>query len=252
MLSINQDIKIGNKKFHIQTEYYKTVNKIVSNILQNGLVVKKVEKEVVGISPEDIDKEIKKFHTFVVSRLLQAGQKQKEKVEQKEVVEREVEQAQSVRFELPSHLYGKVVDLVGDYFGIITEEIVNGIISQSTDIIDFIEKLAKEAEAEGADYESIKKKLFRIFADYLLAANVSFNITEMTGKNFVELLRAEALENLLEEEYGILAGQVEEEILAELENASSLDQAIDIVLSRIEDEEKKQKIRENPRILFRI
>ena len=45
-LSLNQNIKAGKSTYHIQTEYYKTSNKIISNIFKDGKAVRRLEKEV--------------------------------------------------------------------------------------------------------------------------------------------------------------------------------------------------------------
>ena len=66
-LSLNQNIKAGKSTYHIQTEYYKTSNKIISNIFKDGRAVRRLEKEVE--EGKDLDAQIKEFHKSVVERL---------------------------------------------------------------------------------------------------------------------------------------------------------------------------------------
>ena len=66
-VSCNEDVRVGNVVFHVQTEYYRRSGKVVANIFRNGVAVKRLEKQLSNMS--DIDSEVLEFHRFVVDRI---------------------------------------------------------------------------------------------------------------------------------------------------------------------------------------
>ncbi len=76
--SLNSDINCGSKKFHVQTEFYKSSQKIVTNIFINGNAIKRIEKH---FETGKIEEEINKQHCFVIEKL---NSTLKEKLECKE------------------------------------------------------------------------------------------------------------------------------------------------------------------------
>lgn len=65
--SINEEIRAANGVYHIQTEYYKTSGKIVTNIFKDGMIVKRLEKEL--NDKDNIDDQVKAFHAFVIKKI---------------------------------------------------------------------------------------------------------------------------------------------------------------------------------------
>ncbi|SNR66885.1 hypothetical protein [Desulfurobacterium atlanticum] len=67
--SLNSDISCGSKKFHVQTEFYSSSQKIVTNIFLNGNIIKRIEK---APETDNLEHEIKQQHNFVVEKLTTA------------------------------------------------------------------------------------------------------------------------------------------------------------------------------------
>ncbi|WP_456397584.1 hypothetical protein [Desulfurobacterium sp.] len=76
--SMNTNFQCGTKMFHIQTEFYKSSGKVVTNIFFQGNIVKRIEKLP---ETEDISQEIKKQHEYILQKLQEALEKQKKQTE---------------------------------------------------------------------------------------------------------------------------------------------------------------------------
>ncbi|WP_456484735.1 hypothetical protein [Desulfurobacterium sp.] len=76
--SMNTNFHCGTKTFHVQTEYYKSSGKVVTNIFFQGNIVKRIERLP---ATADIYQEIKKQHEQVLHKLQEALEKQKSKTE---------------------------------------------------------------------------------------------------------------------------------------------------------------------------
>ena len=70
-ISKNDNVKLGNHVYHIQTEYYKSSNKIVSNIFMDGKIIKRIESE--PAEGEDITKRISQQHEEILKKIRKGG-----------------------------------------------------------------------------------------------------------------------------------------------------------------------------------
>ncbi|WP_456395299.1 response regulator [Desulfurobacterium sp.] len=77
VLSRNDNLKLGNLEFHVQTEYYRSSGDVVTLIFKRGEVIKRIEKKLsVGESPDDA---VKRQHTEVIHKLISATSKKNTK-----------------------------------------------------------------------------------------------------------------------------------------------------------------------------
>ena len=132
-LSLNQDIKAGKSIYHIQTEYYKTSNRIISNIFKDGRSVKRLEKDVED--EKNLDTQIKEFHRGVVERLtkpatLKRGKSEKEK------------------FTITDRQEKRIARIVYRFFGIATSLVISDALVSSSSAEEFIEMLLHDVEGE--------------------------------------------------------------------------------------------------------
>ena len=70
-ISKNDNVKLGNHVYHIQTEYYKSSNKIVSNIFMDGKIIKRIESE--PAEGEDIGKRVSQQHEEILKKIRKGG-----------------------------------------------------------------------------------------------------------------------------------------------------------------------------------
>ncbi|SMP16565.1 hypothetical protein SAMN06265339_1488 [Desulfurobacterium pacificum] len=126
--SLNQDIKLGKSTFHVQTEYYASSKKIVSNIFKDGAIVKRLEKDI--STEEAIDEEVKNFHESVVRKLLSRPKKRK--------------------LELSNEVFNDILELVSPLFGIMSTTIVEDCLKTSNTAQDLINSLKKELTEDEA------------------------------------------------------------------------------------------------------
>ena len=68
-ISKNDNIVCHGKTYHIQTEFYKTKNKIICNIFKDGIALKKIEKKIHSLEEEQLKKEILTMHSFVITKI---------------------------------------------------------------------------------------------------------------------------------------------------------------------------------------
>ncbi len=132
--SINQDIQAGSSVYHIQTEYYKSSGKIVTNIFKDGLSVKRLEKEVSSLSEEELDREIENFHQLVLEKLKASKRKQ----------EAYSPPPQEVSFFVPKELYNKLLVEISPFFGIASAFILDEAIESAKDLNDFLKILSAD------------------------------------------------------------------------------------------------------------
>ncbi len=132
VISCNDNIKLGNSTFHIQTEYYKASDSIICNIFKDGKALKKLRKPVKNRN--SINDEICSFHEFVLNRLKE-GAKLKEAKESK-----------GFKFYFPEDLKVKIVDVISPYFGAALNVIWNDTIKRSKDIESFVSNLLADVE----------------------------------------------------------------------------------------------------------
>ena len=245
MLTLNQNVQVGSDVLHVQTEPYRTSGKVVSNILKNGIVIKRVEQ---SIPPDAEDREInelvKALHYSVIKAIQEQYREQKVEVEE-ERVEKATEKKEVQKFSLPPEMVEKLSDYASEYVGFIAPSLVSSIIEQSDSLEDFVEKFKKELEG-ASDVDEFLKKLFR---KYLSAFDIK---VEMLDVDFRSALNRELLEEIYFEEFGFLAPQIAEDVLSKLSGIKDLSEALEVLKSPCEEESTKKKIEENKRKLFRI
>ncbi len=147
-LSINQDIKAGKSTYHIQTEYYKTSNKIISNIFKDGKAVKRLEKEVE--EEKDLDTQIKEFHKNIVERLTKPTLLKRKKTEKG-------------KFTITDKQEEKIAQVIYPFFGIATSLVISDALRSSSSSEEFIEMLLHDIEEEKAD--ELKKEISSILSE---------------------------------------------------------------------------------------
>ena len=135
-LSLNQDIKAGKSIYHIQTEYYKTSNRIISNIFKDGKAVKRLEKDVE--EERDLDTQIKEFHRSVVERLTKPVALKKKKPEKE-------------RFTITDRQEERIAQIIYPFFGIATPLVISDALSSSSSVEGFVEMLLHDIKGEKAD-----------------------------------------------------------------------------------------------------
>ncbi len=147
-LSINQNIKAGKSTYHIQTEYYKTSNKIISNIFKDGKAVKRLEKEVE--EEKDLDTQIKEFHKNIVERLTKPTLLKRKKTEKG-------------KFTITDKQEEEIAKVIYPFFGIATSLVISDALRSSSSSEEFIEMLLHDIEEEKAD--ELKKEISSILSE---------------------------------------------------------------------------------------
>lgn len=250
-LSLNQDIKAGKSIYHIQTEYYKTSNKIISNIFKDGKAVKRLEKEVE--EGKDLDTQIKEFHKNIVERLTKPTLLKKGKPGRE-------------RFTITDRQEERIAQVIYPFFGIATSLVISDALRSSSSSDEFIEMLLHDIEGEKADElkekissilsevteekpkEEIVKKEKAIFPEDKLT-EILFPYFGIATGAIVESARNVwngKVENLLE----FLSKELEEEIKDEVfeqikklfKSASSEEPTVKVEEKSTEEEKKERKI----------
>jgi len=256
MLTLNQNVQVGDDVLHVQTEYYSSSKKVVSNILKGGIVVKRIEKDVPpDAAAEEINRLIKKLHVFVVNSIKNEYEKRNLSVKEDKVEEVRQEKPASeerVSFSLPDDIKEKLEDFAHQYVGFYAPSLVEELIESSASLPDFMEKYKEEIKSAGEENEGkVQEFLEKLFRKYLY--DFDLNVEGLGfSVDFAEALNKPLLEEILVEEFGFLAPQVAGEIKEALAGAKTLDEAVGVVLSHVEEEETKKKIEEHKKKLFRI
>ncbi|WP_456460098.1 response regulator [Desulfurobacterium sp.] len=121
LLSRNDNLRLGNTEFHIQTEYYKTSQEVVTLIFRNGKVLKRIERKLTG--EEQPNEVVKKQHAEIIHKLLSASStKEKSEKEEKTTIDELILSADTIDFFrlLVSQIFGrkdfifaKIIDVEG-------------------------------------------------------------------------------------------------------------------------------------------
>ena len=154
-ISLNQDIRAGKSTYHIQTEYYKTSNKIISNIFKDGKAVKRLEKEVE--EGRDLDEQIKEFHNSIIERLT------KPKVLKKKKEEKPTQKVQKEVFTLTEQQEEKIAAVIYPFFGIATYLVISDVAGSVSSKEEFVKELLSELEEEKA--EELKEEILSILSE---------------------------------------------------------------------------------------
>ena len=69
-VGLNSEVFAGGKKFHVQTNFLEPIEKIVSNIFDDGKVISKKELQITnGPSKEEIKERIDSVHKEMVAEI---------------------------------------------------------------------------------------------------------------------------------------------------------------------------------------
>jgi len=146
--SINQDIYAGGSIYHVQTEYYKTAGKIVTNIFKDGVAVKKIERPVAPeVSDAQLDEEIEKFHFQVINKLRLAAKKRaqaKKAQESPPPQPKEPEPQEPPTFQLSPEEYKEVLNIISPFFGIASSMVLDEVLAKSGNGESFLKGLIAE------------------------------------------------------------------------------------------------------------
>jgi len=246
MLTLNQNVNVGNEVLHVQTEPYRASGKVVSNILKGGIVVRRIEKEIPpGAEEREINELVKALHYSVVNAIVREYESKNVKVVEEKVEEEKVAETKGTVFTLPEDIRHKLEDYASEYVGFYAPTLVEELIEKAKTLEEFID-LYKQELQEAEDVDEFLKKVFK---KYLFELNIESSLLET---NFSEVLNKELLEDILTGEFGFLAPQVAEDIQEKLKVAKTLSEAIDIIKDSVEEEETRQKIEKEKKKLFRI
>jgi hypothetical protein len=156
-ISLNQDIRAGKSTYHVQTEYYKTSNKIISNIFKDGKAVKRLEKEVE--EGRDLDEQIKEFHNSIIERLTKPTLVKKKKKEEKKPLQK----VQKEVFTLTEYQEEKIAAVIYPFFGIATYLVISDAASSASSKEEFVKELLSELEEEKA--KELREEILSILSE---------------------------------------------------------------------------------------
>ena len=210
--SVNEDIVVGSSKFHIQTEFYRTSGKIVSNIFKDGVALKRLEKKVEP--DENVEEEVKKFHSEVVGKLLSIKEKPKKKSEEISLSDEEIEE---------------IVKLISPFYGVASTFVIDEALSSASSKKEFIQELL--GELSGEEREKLQKRLEELL--YKEEREKSKKTLEIVDKLKDEIL------TILGNYFGIMAVPVFEEALEKTKDKPFND-FIDEVSSQLEGKEREE------------
>ncbi|TCK05250.1 hypothetical protein [Phorcysia thermohydrogeniphila] len=191
-ISLNQDIRAGKSTYHVQTEYYKTSNKIISNIFKDGKAVKRLEKEVE--EGRDLDEQIKEFHNSIIERLTKPTLVKRKKKEEKPVQE-----AQKEVFTLTEQQEEKIAAVIYPFFGIATYLVISDAASNASSKEEFVDQLLGELEEEKA--KEVREEILSI-----LSEKVEEKPSELKEEKKTLPFPEEELTEILFPYFGIMTG----------------------------------------------
>ena len=251
--SINQDVYAGGSTYHIQTEFYKSSGKIVTNIFKDGVSVKRLERKVEeGLSDEEIDREVEKFHFLVLEKLRQGGKRLKRskpevesEAEKREKVSQQVEEG---GLNLSQELYEQILELINPYFGIASAFSIEEARSCATGVDSFIEALTKDLEDEARGELIIRlRELFdRTPPELLKGKGVEETQEEESVEEF-ELTpeQEQKILTVLSEYFGIMATVILEESVSDWKAVGgSYQELVDIICAHADTPEEEEELRQ--------
>lgn len=252
--SINQDVYAGSSVYHIQTEYYKSSGKIVTNIFKDGCAIKRLEKDVSGVPEEEIDREIEEFHYFVLDRLRQGAKRKKEVKKEEpapvqeepskkeEKVAEEAEKRPSL--EIPSQLRDSLLKVMFPYFGIASAVALDNAVSESSDYFELVENLVSGLSPDEA--QELRSKLEELLEGVAYGPSQALEEeeAETSGEAFsVGSDIEEKILSVLSDYFGIMASAVFEEALEDWEmTGKTYDELVDIIAAHADTEEEAEEI----------
>ena len=215
--SINQDIRAGGSTYHIQTEYYKSSGKIVTNIFKDGQSVKRFEKEVKAESEEEINKKVEEFHSLIIGKLTGKAKEEKAKV----------------KLQIPKELFEEFLRELSPFFGIATAFILEEALRESETYEELLSKIISDLEEELKPV--VRGKLLPLI-EKIPKKEVSFSISPTTEGEILKVLA---------EKFGIMASSILEEAVEKCkEEGGGFGRLVDILSSYGESPEEKSELRD--------
>jgi len=244
--SINQDIHAGGSVYHIQTEYYRSSGKIVTNIFKDGLSVKRLEKDVSDLPEEEIDREVENFHNLVLEKL-KAGKK-REEAETKRVAA----PPEEAEFFIPRELYERLLVEISPFFGIASSFVLDEAIENSRSFSGFLEELTSDLPQE--QKKLLTAKIKPLIENYLAVMKKEEESSEESQPEAEESftltpeLRDKIL-TVLSDYFGIMASVILDEAVEDWEiSGGSYEELVDIISSHADSEEEANEIK--TRLMF--
>jgi hypothetical protein len=213
-VSINEDVRVGNSTFHVQTEFYRSTGKVVCNIFKDGASIKRFEKVVEG--EENPELLVKYLHKQVVNRLLSGGE--------------EIKGAGKLK--LSEEAINRIVEIVSPYFGVASYLVLEDVLSKAYSVRDFIEKVVEDLDVE------TKSNLKRELEKVLLDEGKQIPAESKEEFRFTDELRSQMLD-ILKDYFGVMASLVLEEAEEKCKGKSYEDLVSEIV-SSLEEKEREE------------
>ena len=223
-VSHNENVRVGNSVFHVQTEYYKKSGKVVSNIFKDGLSIKRLEREVE--EGADIDSAVSDFHRYVVERL--KGSVRSKRTSKKEKT-----------FTLSEQLEKELLKVIYPYFGVASSFILDEALSESSSLEEFLDHLL-DGLPEDLE-EALKEQITSIISS--CSAKEKEEEVELERSTSAEELDEEKRKkilNVLSEFFGIIALPVLEEALEEWDG--DYHHFVEVIVSHLDDEKEREEL----------
>jgi len=155
ILSKNDNLKIGNTVFHIQTEFYKTSGEVVTLIFKDGEVVKRIENKITDDNPS---KAVEKQHFMVIKKLLSSVEKEESST---------TENFSMGQFSLDEPISGDTID----FFKMLISQIANREDFLFAKIIDAAGQPILEVKTQDSD---IDEEMIEVFIEGFLTEERNF------------------------------------------------------------------------------
>jgi predicted DNA-binding protein len=239
--SINQDIHAGGSVYHVQTEYYRSSGKIVTNIFKDGLSVKRLEKPVSGLSEEELDREIENFHRLVLDKLKSSRRKQEAGKASATV------SSEKTSFSIPGELYERLLVEISPFFGIASAFALDEAVELSENYEQFVKNLTEDLPQE--QREALTAKLKTLIENYLSATvEVSSGVEEEKKFVLTDELKDKIL-TVLSDYFGIMASAVLDEAVEEWEaSGKTYEELVEVISSHADSQEEAEEIK--TRLMF--
>ncbi len=222
-VSYNEDVRIGNSVFHVQTEYYRKSGKVVSNIFKDGLSIKRLEREVEeGV---DIDSAVSDFHRYVVERL-RSGVREKKAPAKKKVLT------------LPEAVEQELLEIIYPYFGVASSLVIDEALAVSSTSGEFLEHLLEGLPDNLR--EALTAQLAPILSSLSSIESSGSEESSSSPEEEIDEAKREKLLKVLSEYFGIMALPVLEEALEEWNG--DYHYLVELIVSHLEDEKEREEL----------
>jgi len=203
-ISKNDNIRVGNHTYHIQTEFYSSSNRLVTNIFKDGKIVKRIERE--PEPGEDVSEQVKKQHL--------------------EVLERIREGRKAVRgIRITDSQREKLISLLNPFFGVATASVVDEAVREAGTPERLVERLLSDIPVE--EREEIAGRIRSLFGKQHSGLNIDI----------------ERLEDIVSKYFGIITPMVIDDALRESDPEGLIASITSNLESREEREELERELR---------